>query len=65
MVAELLVFGVVGTLSVVLRTIVYDWPSANVTGLVSADQVAKPLAVVAVIAVAPAELAVKVEPAVQ
>ena len=31
----------------------------------SADQVAKPLLVVAVIAVAPAELAVKVEPVVQ
>ena len=64
-VAELLVFAIVGTLSVVVTTIVYDCPSAKVTGLVSADQVAKLLPVVAVIAVAPAELAVKVEPLVQ
>ena len=52
-------------LSVVVTTIVYDCPSVKVTGLVSADQFAKPLAVVALIAVAPAELAVNVEPAVQ
>src|SRR5712691_9694592 len=52
-------------LSVVVTTIVYDCPSAKVTELVSADQVAKPLPVVAVIAVAPALLAAKVEPLVQ
>src|SRR5712691_1240127 len=52
-------------LSVVVTTIVYDCPSAKVTELVSADQVAKPLPVVAVIEVAPAELAPKVEPLVQ
>ena len=63
--ALLLLVPLGAALSVVVTTIVYDWPSAKVTVEVSADQVAKPLLVVAVIAVAPAELAVKVEPAVQ
>ena len=52
-------------LSVVVTTIVYDCPSAKVTGLVSADQVAKPLPVVAMIAVAPAEFEAKLPPLVQ
>ena len=52
-------------LSAAVTTIVYDCPSANVIGLVSADQVAKLSPLVALIDVAPAEFAANVEPLVQ